>query len=98
MTSIALVAFVVLAVFTFMPVGANAEVEKDNDFGTVIGIDLGTTYSCVAYVSLLKRMILISLLATLLLTSARYRFYAPLPPLLSPRLPHRPARQRSTWR
>jgi heat shock protein 5 len=52
MTSIALVAFVVLAVFTFMPVGANAEVEKDNDFGTVIGIDLGTTYSCVAYVSL----------------------------------------------
>jgi len=48
MTSIALVAFVVLAVFTFMPVGANAEVEKDNDFGTVIGIDLGTTYSCVA--------------------------------------------------
>lgn len=50
MTSIALVAFVVLAVFTFMPVGVNAEVDKDNDFGTVIGIDLGTTYSCVAYV------------------------------------------------
>jgi hypothetical protein len=49
MTSIALVAFVVLAVFTFMPVGAKAELqEKDNDFGTVIGIDLGTTYSCVA--------------------------------------------------
>jgi len=51
MTSLALVAFVVLAVFTFMPIGANAEVDKDNDFGTVIGIDLGTTYSCVAYVS-----------------------------------------------
>jgi heat shock protein 5 len=50
MTTVALAAFVVLAVFTFMPIGANAEVaqEKENDFGTVIGIDLGTTYSCVA--------------------------------------------------
>lgn len=50
MTSFTVVAFLMLAVLSFMPNSVSAEVatEKDNDYGTVIGIDLGTTYSCVA--------------------------------------------------
>lgn len=41
-----LLACVLVALFCFMPM-VKAE-EKENDYGTVIGIDLGTTYSCVA--------------------------------------------------
>ena len=35
------------SVFSETPVGAVAAQEKRSDYGTVIGIDLGTTYSCV---------------------------------------------------
>ncbi|RXK40323.1 chaperone DnaK [Tremella mesenterica] len=49
LSKLTLVAVVLLAVICFLPAGnlVKAE-EKENDFGTVIGIDLGTTYSCVA--------------------------------------------------
>ncbi|KAJ9098149.1 hypothetical protein QFC21_004478 [Naganishia friedmannii] len=44
-----LLAFALLAIFCFLPIGVNADEAKDeNNYGTVIGIDLGTTYSCVA--------------------------------------------------
>ncbi|KAJ9118816.1 hypothetical protein QFC24_006015 [Naganishia onofrii] len=44
-----LLAFALLAIFCFLPIGVKADEAKDeNNFGTVIGIDLGTTYSCVA--------------------------------------------------
>ena len=46
MGKLALLALALVALFCFLPTVA-AE-EKDNDYGTVIGIDLGTTYSCVA--------------------------------------------------
>ncbi|EIW67730.1 hypothetical protein TREMEDRAFT_45220 [Tremella mesenterica DSM 1558] len=49
LSKLTLVVVVLLAVICFLPAGnlVKAE-EKENDFGTVIGIDLGTTYSCVA--------------------------------------------------
>ncbi|KAJ9117511.1 hypothetical protein QFC22_004361 [Naganishia vaughanmartiniae] len=44
-----LLAFALLAIFCFLPIGVKADEAKDeNNYGTVIGIDLGTTYSCVA--------------------------------------------------
>lgn len=48
-SSLTLVLFAVLALFSFLPVGIRAdEAKNENEYGTVIGIDLGTTYSCVA--------------------------------------------------
>lgn len=46
MSKLALFACVLVALICFLP-AVKAE-DKDNDYGTVIGIDLGTTYSCVA--------------------------------------------------
>ncbi|WRT67985.1 chaperone DnaK [Kwoniella shivajii] len=49
MSKITLFAFVLIAVICFLPVGNQVRAEeKEVDVGTVIGIDLGTTYSCVA--------------------------------------------------
>ncbi|WOO76812.1 Endoplasmic reticulum chaperone BiP [Vanrija pseudolonga] len=50
LSKITLVCCVLLAIVCFLPVGnqVRAAEQKDNDYGTVIGIDLGTTYSCVA--------------------------------------------------
>ncbi|KAK6907974.1 chaperone DnaK [Kwoniella mangroviensis CBS 8507] len=49
MSRITLFAFVLIAVICFLPVGYQVRAEdKEVDVGTVIGIDLGTTYSCVA--------------------------------------------------
>ncbi|WVQ65561.1 chaperone DnaK [Kwoniella botswanensis] len=49
MSKITLFAFVLIAVICFLPVGHQVRAEdKEVDVGTVIGIDLGTTYSCVA--------------------------------------------------
>ncbi|OCF57037.1 glucose-regulated protein [Kwoniella mangroviensis CBS 10435] len=49
MSRITLFAFVLIAVICFLPVGHQVRAEdKEVDVGTVIGIDLGTTYSCVA--------------------------------------------------
>ena len=50
LSKLTLVAFVILAVICFLPVSnqVKAQDAKENDYGTVIGIDLGTTYSCVA--------------------------------------------------
>ncbi|WVW84903.1 chaperone DnaK [Kwoniella bestiolae CBS 10118] len=48
-SKITLFAFVLIAVICFLPVGSQVRAEdKEVDVGTVIGIDLGTTYSCVA--------------------------------------------------
>ncbi|GHJ85133.1 hypothetical protein NliqN6_1535 [Naganishia liquefaciens] len=48
-SSLTLVLFAVLAIFCFLPMGIRAEEAKnESEYGTVIGIDLGTTYSCVA--------------------------------------------------
>ena len=43
---LAVLAIALVALLCFLPT-VRAE-EKENDYGTVIGIDLGTTYSCVA--------------------------------------------------
>ena len=52
MSKLTLVAFVLVAILCFLPAGSSVRAEeKENDYGTVIGIDLGTTYSCVAYVT-----------------------------------------------
>jgi heat shock protein 5 len=49
MSKLTLFAFVLIAILCFLPVGNQVQAqEKENDYGTVIGIDLGTTYSCVA--------------------------------------------------
>jgi heat shock protein 5 len=48
-SKLTLVAFALIAILCFLPAGNSVRAqEKDNDYGTVIGIDLGTTYSCVA--------------------------------------------------
>jgi hypothetical protein len=48
-SNLTLVAFVLLAVICFLPVGNGVQAqEKENDYGVVVGIDLGTTYSCLA--------------------------------------------------
>ncbi|WWD18668.1 chaperone DnaK [Kwoniella shandongensis] len=49
MSKLSLFAFVLIAIVCFLPVGSQVRAEdKEVDVGTVIGIDLGTTYSCVA--------------------------------------------------
>ena len=49
MSSLTLLAFVLVAILCCLPAGFGVRAEeKENDYGTVIGIDLGTTYSCVA--------------------------------------------------
>ncbi|KAF9784635.1 heat shock protein 70 family [Thelephora terrestris] len=45
--SMSLVLFTILALILLCPVAVNADEDKKSEFGTVIGIDLGTTYSCV---------------------------------------------------
>jgi heat shock protein 5 len=46
-SKLTLLALALIAILCFLPTTVRAE-EKENDYGTVIGIDLGTTYSCVA--------------------------------------------------
>ncbi|RSH90924.1 ATPase with role in protein import into the ER [Saitozyma podzolica] len=48
MSKLTLVAFVLVAIICFLPAGSAVRAEDREDYGTVIGIDLGTTYSCVA--------------------------------------------------
>lgn len=50
LTTMSLFAIALLAFLCFMPVGTLAQDDssRENNYGTVIGIDLGTTYSCVA--------------------------------------------------
>jgi len=49
MSKLTLFAFVLVAIICFLPVGSQVQAQDDKaDYGTVIGIDLGTTYSCVA--------------------------------------------------
>lgn len=48
-SKLTLFAFILVAILCFLPVGSQVRAEEDKaDYGTVIGIDLGTTYSCVA--------------------------------------------------
>ncbi|KAI0946194.1 hypothetical protein AcV7_010231 [Taiwanofungus camphoratus] len=46
-SSLSLVFIAFLALLLLCPVAVSADDDKRNDYGTVIGIDLGTTYSCV---------------------------------------------------
>ncbi|GBE87109.1 78 kDa glucose-regulated protein [Sparassis crispa] len=46
-SSLSLVFLTLVALLLLCPVSANAQDDKKADYGTVIGIDLGTTYSCV---------------------------------------------------
>ncbi|KAL7412183.1 heat shock protein 70 [Mrakia frigida] len=46
LTKLSLLVFALVALLCLMPSGAKAE--EASEYGTVIGIDLGTTYSCVA--------------------------------------------------
>ncbi|CAL1697967.1 unnamed protein product [Somion occarium] len=46
-SSLSLVFLAFLALLCLCPVGVRAEEQDKNAYGTVIGIDLGTTYSCV---------------------------------------------------
>ncbi|KAK4689704.1 endoplasmic reticulum chaperone BiP, partial [Tremellales sp. Uapishka_1] len=49
LSKLTLCAFVLLAIVCFLPAANVVRAEdKENDYGVVIGIDLGTTYSCVA--------------------------------------------------
>ncbi|WVQ96535.1 chaperone DnaK [Kwoniella sp. CBS 9459] len=48
MSKLTLFAFVLIAVICFLPVGHQVRADEEVNVGTVIGIDLGTTYSCVA--------------------------------------------------
>jgi heat shock protein 5 len=48
LSKLTLVAFVLVAIICFLPAGSAVRAEDREDYGTVIGIDLGTTYSCVA--------------------------------------------------
>jgi hypothetical protein len=54
MSKFTMMAFVLVAILCFLPasnlVKADDKSAEKEDYGTVIGIDLGTTYSCVAYV------------------------------------------------
>jgi hypothetical protein len=50
LSTLTMLACIAVAIVCFMPLASKAA--DDNDYGTVIGIDLGTTYSAVAYVSL----------------------------------------------
>ena len=56
MSKFTMMAFVLVAILCFLPasnfVKADDKSAEKEDYGTVIGIDLGTTYSCVAYVIL----------------------------------------------
>jgi heat shock protein 5 len=47
-SKLAILACMLVALLCFLPAVTAEEEKKENDFGTVIGIDLGTTYSCVA--------------------------------------------------
>lgn len=48
-SKLAIFACMLIALLCFLPSSSLvAAEEKENDYGTVIGIDLGTTYSCVA--------------------------------------------------
>lgn len=51
-SKVTLFAFVLLAIICFLPAGnlvrADDKSAEKEEYGTVIGIDLGTTYSCVA--------------------------------------------------
>jgi len=55
MSKFTMMAFVLVAILCFLPasnlVKADDKSAEKEDYGTVIGIDLGTTYSCVAYVT-----------------------------------------------
>lgn len=48
-STLTLCALIFVAIICFLPVGSQVKAQDDKpDYGTVIGIDLGTTYSCVA--------------------------------------------------
>ncbi|KZS89539.1 heat shock protein 70 [Sistotremastrum niveocremeum HHB9708] len=46
-SSFSILFFTLLAVLLLCPVAVSADEDKKSEYGTVIGIDLGTTYSCV---------------------------------------------------
>ncbi|KAJ3486400.1 hypothetical protein NLI96_g4262 [Meripilus lineatus] len=47
-SSLSLVFFAFVAILLLCPIAVSADEDKKAQYGTVIGIDLGTTYSCVA--------------------------------------------------
>ena len=46
-STLSILFFAFLAIILLCPVSVNADEDKKSEYGTVIGIDLGTTYSCV---------------------------------------------------
>lgn len=46
-TSFSLIFLALVAILLLCPVSVNADEDKRSEYGPVIGIDLGTTYSCV---------------------------------------------------
>ncbi|KAF8523888.1 heat shock protein 70 family [Hysterangium stoloniferum] len=46
-TRLSLAVVAIVAIIALCPASVNAEEDKKSEYGTVIGIDLGTTYSCV---------------------------------------------------